>query len=296
MRRSLVLAFTGLGLVVAWLTADVLAAGEPIRLWSGAAPGALGKNPQDIPTLTPYLPEAGQTTGAAIVICPGGGYGGLAGHEGKDYALYLNRLGVVGFVLEYRLGSHGYRHPVMLGDAARAVRLVRARSAEWGVDPQRIGIMGSSAGGHLASTLVTHFDVGDPSAEDPVDRHSSRPDLGILCYAVITLGEFTHQGSKRNLLGPEPSDDLVEFLSNERQVTSETPPCFVWHTWEDRGVPVENSLLFAAALRRAGVPFALHVYERGRHGIGLQDKPPFEAVHPWAKDLAFWLRQKEFAR
>jgi acetyl esterase/lipase len=275
---------------------QVLAAGEAIRLWSGKAPGALGDEPRDIPTLTPYLPESGERTGAAIVICPGGGYAGLAGHEGQDYALYLNRLGVAGFVLKYRLGAHGYRHPVMLGDAARAVRLVRSRAAEWGLDPQRIGIMGSSAGGHLASTLVTHFDEGDLSAEDPVDRHSSRPDLGILCYAVITLGEFTHQGSKRNLLGAEPSNDLVEFLSNERRVTPGTPPCFVWHTWEDSAVPVENSLQFAVALRRAGVAFDLHVYERGRHGIGLQDKPPFEAVHPWAKDLAFWLQQRGYAK
>jgi acetyl esterase/lipase len=218
----------------------------------------------------------------------------LADHEGEDYALYLNQSGVAGFVLKYRLGAHGYRHPVMLGDAARAVRLVRSRAEEWGVDPQRIGIMGSSAGGHLASTLVTHFDAGDPDAEDPIDRQSSRPDLGILCYAVITMGEFTHQGSRRNLLGANPDAGLVKLLSNELQVTADTPPCFVWHTWEDRGVPVENSLQFAVALRRAGVPFDLHVYERGRHGIGLQSKPPFEGVHPWAIDLTFWLTQRGF--
>jgi len=272
------------------------AAGMPEPLWDGRAPGALGSETHDIPTLTPYLAESGVSTGAAMVICPGGGYGGLAGHEGEDYALYLNRLGVAGFVLKYRLGSHGYRHPVMLGDAARAVRLVRAKSAEWGIDSARVGIMGSSAGGHLASTLLTHFDQGQPDAEDPVDRQSSRPDLGVLCYAVITMGEYTHQGSKRNLLGENPSAELVRLLSNELQVTRETPPCFVWHTWEDTAVPVENSLQFAAALRRSGVPFDLHIYEKGAHGIGLQGKPPFDNVHPWARDLTFWLKARGFAR
>lgn len=269
---------------------------EAVRLWEGKAPGALGDRAEDIPTLKPYLPEGVTGPVAAVVVCPGGGYGGLAGHEGEDYALYLNKLGVAAFVLKYRLGSHGYRHPVILGDAARAVRLVRSRADEWGVDPQRVGIMGSSAGGHLAATLVTHFDGGDPAAEDEVERQSSRPDLGILCYAVISMGEFTHQGSKRNLLGEAPSEELVREVSNELQVTEETPPCFIWHTWEDQAVPVENSLQFAAALRRAGVPFDLHVYERGRHGIGLRDKAPFEHVHPWVKDLGFWLGERGFLK
>lgn len=268
----------------------------PLPLWPEGAPGARGTNDHDIPTLTPYVPEPGTASGAAIVVCPGGGYGGLASHEGHDYALWLNQQGVTAFVLKYRLGSHGYRHPTMLGDAARAVRLVRARCGDWQVDPRRIGIMGSSAGGHLASTLLTHFDAGQPDAADPVERESSRPDLGILCYAVITLGEFTHQGSKQNLLGDEPSAELVELLSNEKQVTPETPPCFVWHTWEDQAVPVENSLQFAAALRRAGVPFDLHVYQRGQHGIGLAAKPPFERPHPWASDCRFWLEARGFVK
>jgi acetyl esterase/lipase len=263
---------------------------EPIRLWPDGAPGALGNEEQDMPTLTPYLPEATQASGAAVVICPGGGYGGLAQHEGHDYALWLNEHGVAGFVLKYRLGSHGYRHPAMLQDAARAVRLVRARADQWQVDPARVGIMGSSAGGHLASTLLTHFDGGDPAATDPVERQSSRPDLGILCYPVITLGVFTHQGSKNNLLGKDPPPELVWALSNELQVSPRTPPCFLWHTYEDSAVPVENSLLFAAALRRAGVPFDLHIYERGRHGLGLA------GGHPWTKDCLFWLRQHGFVR
>jgi acetyl esterase/lipase len=261
---------------------------DPVVLWPRGAPGALGNRDQDTPTLTPYLAADPKATGAAIVVCPGGGYGGLAGHEGKDYALWLNDLGVSAFVLKYRLGSHGYRHPRMLEDAARAVRTVRSRAGEWGVDPKRVGIMGSSAGGHLASTLLTHFDQGRPDAEDPVDRQGSRPDLGILCYPVVTLGEFTHQGSKRNLLGENPSADLVELLSNERQVTAQTPPTFVWHTAEDQAVPIQNALLFAESLARHKVPFDLHVYEKGRHGIGLANG------HAWTKDLAFWLGERGF--
>jgi acetyl esterase/lipase len=269
---------------------------EPVPLWPQGAPGALGQSPNDIPTLTPYLAPEDKASGAAIVVCPGGGYGGLASHEGPDYALFLNQQGVTAFVLKYRLGSHGYRHPSMLQDAQRALRLVRARAGEWKVDPKRVGIIGSSAGGHLASTALTHFDTGKPEATDPLERQSCRPDLGILCYPVITMGLNTHQGSKNNLLGTNPSPDLVTLLSNELQVSSNTPPCFVWHTVEDKGVKVENSLEFAAALQRHGVPFDLHIYEKGAHGIGLQDKPPFANVHPWGRDLVFWLKQQGFVK
>lgn len=266
-------------------------------LWPDGAPGALGKEAKDIPTLTPFLPPADKATGAAIVICPGGGYGGLADHEGSQYARWLNDQGIAGFVLKYRLGSAGYRHPVMLQDAARALRTVRARAEEWQLDPKRIGIMGSSAGGHLASTLLTHFDAGKSDATDPIEKVSSRPDLGILCYAVITMGELTHGGSKKNLLGENPSPELLRELSNELQVTKDTPPCFIWHTAEDSAVPVENSLAFAAALRKAGVPFDLHVYERGRHGIGLGSQPYGGGVrHPWTRDCAFWLKERGFAK
>lgn len=269
---------------------------EAIPLWPDGAPGALGKEDKDIPTLTPFLPEPDKATGAAIVVCPGGGYGGLAAHEGKDYALFLNQQGLAAFVLKYRLGSHGYRHPRMLQDAQRAIRLVRARAADWKIDLKRVGIMGSSAGGHLASTALTHFDAGKADAADPVERESCRPDLGILCYPVISLGEFTHQGSKNNLLGKDPSEDLVKLLSNELQVTKETPPCFIWHTWEDNAVKVENALMFATALRKAGVPFDLHIYEKGRHGLGLNDKPPFANAHPWSRDLVFWLKERGFVK
>ncbi len=184
----------------------------------------------------------------------------------------------------------------MLNDAARAVRLVRATAHQWHLDPKRIGIMGSSAGGHLASTLLTHFEAGKPDGDDLIERESSRPDIGILCYPVITMGPNTHLGSKNNLLGKDPSPDLVKLLSNEQQVTSNTPPCFIFHTWEDKVVKVENSLEFAAALQRAGVPFDLHIYQQGRHGIGLADKAPFNNVHPWAKDLVFWLRVQGFLK
>ena len=269
---------------------------DAMPLWPDGAPGALGKEDKDIPTLTAYLPAPDMATGAAIVVCPGGGYGGLAGHEGADYALFLNQHGVAAFVLKYRLGSSGYRHPRMLEDAARAVRLVRAKAEMWKLDPKRVGIMGSSAGGHLASTLLTHFDAGKADAADPIDKESSRPDLGILCYAVITLGDKTHQGSKNNLLGKDPDAELVKFLSNELQVTKDTPPCFVWHTAEDKAVPVENSLQFAAALQKNGVPFDLHIYQKGRHGIGLADKAPFTNAHPWSRDLVFWLKEQKFVK
>ncbi len=269
----------------------------PVRLWPGDAPGALGAADKDIPTLTPYLPDPAKATGAAMVICPGGGYSGLAAHEGRDYALWLNARGVAGFVLKYRLGSAGYHYPAEFQDVQRALRLVRANAGEWKIDPKRVGIMGSSAGGHLASTLLTHFDAGNPDATDPIERQSSRPDLGVLCYPVITMGPNTHQGSKVNLLGRNPSPELVKLLSNELQVTPQTPPCFIWHTDEDRTVKVENSLDFAYALRRAGVPFELHIYQKGPHGLGLgsQTYDPSKWMD-WTRDCASWLKVQGFVK
>ena len=273
--------------------AEILA---PISLWSGGAPGALGTNAADIPKLTPYLPDPTNATGAAMVVCPGGGYSHLAPHEGNDYALWLNQHGVTCFVLKYRLGSRGYRHPAMFNDVTRALRMVRADAADWKIDPHRIGIIGSSAGGHLAATLMTHFDSGNTNSDDPIERQSSRPDLGILCYAVITMGEYAHQGSKDNLLGKHPSKKLVKLLSNELQVKTNTPPCFIWCTYEDKTVPMENSLMFAEALRKDHVPFDLHIYQKGPHGMGLKDKPPFAHPHPWANDCLFWLKQQGWVK
>ena len=294
-RRLAVLAALVWGCSWSWGTAA-----EPIRLWDGDAPGALGTADHDIPTLTPYLPAVDQASGTAIVICPGGGYGGLAPHEGEGYAKWLADNGVAAFVLKYRLGSKGYRHPVMLGDASRAIRLVRAKAADWKLDPKRIGIMGSSAGGHLASTAVTHFDAGKADAADAIEKQSSRPDFGVLCYAVISMQDgVTHGGSKRNLLGDKPDPALVELLSNEKQVTKETPPCFVWSTQEDKAVPVMNSLQFVMALEKAGIIYDFHVYQKGPHGIGLSEGKNGVAandVHPWGKDLLFWLRQNGWAK
>jgi acetyl esterase/lipase len=280
------------GVLMSFLSSVILVVrgADAFPIWENGAPGAQGKEEKDIPTLTLFRPVDGTATGAAMVICPGGGYGGLAQHEGKDYAEWLAKNGVTGFVLRYRLGSAGYRHPRMLEDAARAVRLVRARSSEWKVDPTRIGIMGSSAGGHLASTLLTHFDAGKSDAEDLIERQSSRPDLGILCYPVITMGERTHHGSKRNLLGESPADDLVKLLSNELQVTKDTPPTFLWHTAEDTAVVPENSVMFALALQEHKVPYELHIYEKGRHGIGLANG------HPWTEQCLRWLKVRGFVK
>ena len=274
-------------------------AAEPLEspLWPGGAPGASGSSAFDIPTITPYPAAPGTATGSAMIIFPGGGYGGLAEHEGKGYACWFQEHGITAFVVKYRLGTHGYRHPAMLQDAARAVRWVRAHAANWGIDLKRVGVIGSSAGGHLASTILTHFDAGKADAPDPIDQFSSRPDLGILCYAVISMGPITHQGSRNNLLGPNPAPELVELLSNEKQVTAETPPCFIWHTWEDAGVKVENALAFAMALREKNVPFDLHIYQKGPHGIGLGKSATDPSQHhPWTGDCLYWLRCRGFVK
>ncbi len=281
--------------IVGWTTALHAHPTNPFPLWPNGAPGALGDASKDIPTLTPYFPDPSKATGAAMVICPGGGYAMLASHEGKDYARWFNENGIAGFVLKYRLGSAGYHYPAMFEDVTRAMRIVRAHAKEWNLDPHRIGIIGSSAGGHLASTLLTHFDAGNPDSPDPIERQSSRPDIGILCYAVITMGRFTHQGTKFNLLGDNPSPELVRKLSNELQVTSNTPPCFIWATYEDNVVPVENSLMFAEALRKAHVPFALHIFEKGGHGLGLGSSHWDPAHrHPWTRDCLYWLNVQGF--
>ena len=264
-----------------------------IRLWPGDAPLAKGKEAFDIPSLTVYKPKT--PCGSAVVVCPGGAYSMLAEHEGKDYALYLNRFGIAAFVLKYRLGSNGYHQPAMLLDVSRAIRTVRLRAKEFSVDPLKIGVMGSSAGGHLASTVLTHFDSGDSNSSDPIDRLSSRPDFGVLCYAVISLSKIGHEYSKKMLLGDNPPEALVRDLSNETQVKSDTPPCFIWHTFEDGAVPVENSQMFADALKKAGVPYELHVYEKGQHGIGLNAKPDSDNVHPWARELIRWMIERGWA-
>src|SRR5437870_1441725 len=291
--RTLILAIALLSIWTSGLKAgrENISAAEPIILWPNGAPGAVGKEPIDIPTLTPYLAPKEKATCAAVIVCPGGGYSHLADHEGRPVAEWLNTLGITAFVLKYRLGP-SYHHPAPLQDAARAIRTVRARASEWMIDPKRIGIIGFSAGGHVASTIGTHFDSGKPDASDPIERVSSRPDLMILIYPVITMREFTHAGSRRMLLGENPSPDLVALLSNEEQVTKETAPVFLVHTANDPAVPVENSLRFAEALKKVGVPFELNIYERGPHGFGLGGKDPI--LSTWPQRCAEWLRVHGF--
>lgn len=254
-------------------------------LWVDGAPGAVGTEETDIPTLTPFLADPEKATGASVVICPGGGYRGLADHEGPVIARWLNSHGIAGFVLKYRL-SPRYMHPAMLNDAARAIRTVRARAEEWKVDPKRIGVMGFSAGGHLASTIGTHYDAGDPNASDAIEKVSSRPDLMILCYPVITMTDATHSGSRKNLLGENPAPEMIELLSNEKQITPDTPPTFLFHTADDGPVDSRNSLMFAAALREANVPYELHIFQHGRHGVGLAEDDPI--LSAWPARLADW--------
>lgn len=291
--RMLQSIIVGLGLSFSVVLAEVPAAGSVMRLWNGAAPLARGENPFDVPKLTCYPAKQEKAQGMAIIVCPGGGYGALAKHEGVDYALWLNDQGIHAFVLQYRLGKHEYRHPAMWNDASRAVRLVRHNAAAWGV--KKVGIMGSSAGGHLASTLLTHYDGGKADAADEVERQASKPDFGILCYPVINLSDdlITHKGSRTYLLGENPAAELVASLSNETQVTAQTPPTFLWHTADDSGVPVLNATLFAAALARHKVPHELHIYRSGRHGIGLGTKEYLDPakVHPWATECRRWLQE-----
>jgi len=262
-----------------------------IPLWENEIPGFDPAIQQEPPRLEPYL-LAGDGPQACIIVCPGGGYWGHAPHEGAPVAQWLNRLGISAFVLFYRTAP--YHHPIPLLDAQRAVRLVRSRANEFGVDPDRVGMLGFSAGGHLVSTVGTHFDAGDERASDPVERASCRPDALVLCYPVISFGEFRHDGSRQALLGTDnPPASLVNLLSNELQVTPQTPPTFLWHTANDDGVPVENSLLFAAALSRNKVPFELHIFPDGQHGLGLAQEHP--ALSLWTKACENWLRAAGFA-
>jgi len=254
-------------------------------LWPDGAAGAEAYKP----TITIHLPSKEKATGTAVIICPGGGYGNLAmDYEGHEVAQWLNSLGIAGFVLKYRHRGTGYGHPVPLQDAQRAIRTVRFRAKEWNIQPNQIGILGFSAGGHLASTAGTHFDNGIPRPKNPIDRVSCRPDFMILVYPVITMTEpYTHIGSRKNLLGEKPDEKLIEFLSSELQVTPQTPPTFLVHGNDDKIVHPQNSILFYQALKKAGVPAEIHIYEHGKHGFGLnRDEGP---VMNWPKRCEEWL-------
>jgi len=260
-----------------------------MKLWPNGAPFAQGDGDEDIPALK-YYPVESKGRGA-VVVCPGGGYGMRADHEGEPIALWLNSIGIPAFVLRYRVAP--YQHPCPLLDVQRAVRYVRFHATENGINASKIGVLGFSAGGHLTASIGTHYDSGNPDAADPIDRQSCRPDAIIPCYPVITLKPpYYHEGSMLNLLGENADPELVELMSCETQVTPDTPPTFLWHTADDGAVPVENVFLFASALRKNNVPFDLHIYEQGHHGLGLADGDPH--VASWTSVCGLWLKRQQF--
>ncbi len=261
-------------------------------LWPQGVPTPAHSQGTAEPSLAVFEPAVGMANGAAIIVCPGGGYRSLADHEAQPVAEWLTTLGITAALLRYRLGPRA-RHPAMLEDVQRAIRTVRAQASRWSVNPGRVGVLGFSAGGHLASMAATHFSPGEPGAVDPVERVSSRPDVAILVYPVITLdGPFAHAGSRDHLLGDSPASEIVRRLSSDLQVTPDTPPTFLIHGSADEGVPCENSLLMATALSRARIPFELHIYEGGRHGFGMQPTAP--SVSPWTERCAEWLQARGF--
>lgn len=281
------------------LGADAKAPAE-IPLWDGKAPESVGDDDKNKPTVTAYRAADDKANGTGVVVCPGGGYGGLAlGHEGKEIADWLNARGVTAFVLKYRIavkGRPGPLQPAPMLDVQRALRFARANAKEYGLKADRIGVWGFSAGGHLASTAATHFAKIDGESKDPLERVSSRPDFAILAYPVITMTEKTHGGSRKNLIGDKPDEKLVELYSNEEQVTKETPPTFLFHTVEDKAVPVENSRLFKAACEKHGVPVELVEYEKGQHGIGLALNKPELPASKWSEKLEEWMKGRELLK
>lgn len=264
-----------------------------ILLWPSGAPGAQGDEDIDKPTLTIFLPSGTNATKTGVIVAPGGGYQHLSmDKEGYAIARWLNERGVAAFVLKYRLGPK-YHNPIELGDAQRAIRLVRAHAAEYGVAEDHIGIWGFSAGGHLAATAGTRFDVGNSSAADSIERVSSRPDFLILAYPVITMMQpWVHTGSLKYLLGDNPDPALQQSLSAETQVTKDTPPTFLFATTDDKTVPVLNSVMFYEALVKAGVPAEMHLFQHGAHGAGLAAANPQLSV--WPDLLAKWMRERGY--
>ena len=292
-------------------TATLLLAGlvlvqptQMLQLWPDKAPLAVGASEADKPSLKVFPAPKAKASGAAVVICPGGGYGFLADdHEGKQVAEFFNSQGIQAFVLKYRIVTKDRPGPLgkapML-DVQRAIRTVRSLAGQSDIDAKKVGVCGFSAGGHLASTAGTHFDEGDPNAKDPIDRLSCRPDFLVLGYPVVSMEDgVTHGGSKRNLLGAKPTPDDVKLFSNEKQVTAKCPPTFIFHTSEDTAVPPENALRLYAALLKAKVPVELHIYEKGRHGVGLGRDPKWTGgstyTAGWPDRLADWLKLHRLA-
>ena len=261
-----------------------------VRLWEGDAPGALGHDDSDIPSLTVLSEQSGESK-PAFIVCPGGAYAVLAEHEGKPVGEWFESVGVRAFVLKYRLGPR-YHHPIEWGDVSRAVRLVRTRSGEFGVDPKRIGVLGFSAGGHLSSTIATQHDEGNPNSPDPIERVSSRPDASMLIYPVISMTPpYGHAYSREMLLGKAATDRQAEALSNYKNVSLGTPPTFICHGADDDGVPIQNSLLYAEALADHKVKFELHIPQHGPHGFGLGQ---LGTPQDWRPQAERWLRLNNF--
>lgn len=265
---------------------------QEILLWPDGAPGALGTEAKDQPKIVVYRPSESslaKQAGVAMLVVPGGGYGNLASdHEGTQIATWLNQHGITAAVLDYRHRGKGYGHPAPLQDAQRAIRYLRSEAAQLNVDPNKIGIIGFSAGGHLASTVCTHFDLGQSDAADRLEQVSCRPDFSILCYGVLQMGtDITHAGSQRNLLGDNPAADVLLSLCNDRQVNAQTPPTFLFHTNEDSVVLPQNSAIYYQALKANQVPCELHIFERGRHGVGLARDVP--GTHLWPELCLAWL-------
>lgn len=280
--------------ITLFLSFMIASAQEILPLWNGEAPGALGQDAQDVPTLTAYWAE--NPVGTAVIICPGGSYARLSmDHEGEQVATWFQQRGIHAFVLTYRLGSNGYHHPIIMWDGIRATRLVRSMAEKNNINPDKIGIMGFSAGGHLAATISTQFDSGVPDSSDVVERYSSRPSFTILAYPVISmLHPIVHKGSRANLMGDQVDDfDLQYALSAEEQVQSDTPPAFLVHTTADQSVIPENSIWYYLALRRAGIPAEMHLYQEGGHGLGMfpEDNPVFAT---WPGLLETWMEMNHW--
>jgi acetyl esterase/lipase len=263
-----------------------------IPLWPNGAPRATGTAPTDIPSITPY--PAANPSGAAVIVFPGGGYSELStSYEGTAPAQWLAGKGISAFVVKYRLGSDNYHHPIEMWDAQRAVRWVRANAAKYRIDTARVGVLGFSAGGHLAATVSTHYDGGNPGAADTVDRHPCRPAFSILAYPVITMdSSFTHGGSRYFLLGNNPGQALVDSLSNEKQVNGETPPAFLFHAQDDGVVPIRNSQSYYDSCLKKGVTASFMKFDHGGHGFGMADYDP--VLHAWCDSSLKWLDQLGF--
>ena len=283
-------------LLLSLLATPLLAETPQLPLWPGSAPGSHGTEPKDQPWVDVWLAPKGKANGAAFVVAPGGGYGGLAvDHEGVQVAKFMNSLGVSAFVLHYRLGSAGYHYPIELMDVQRAIRLVRSKAGEYAIDPQRIGIVGFSAGGHLTSMAATLFDEKpEGMTNDAVDQLSARPDVACPTYPVISMiDDYGHKGSRKNLLGPNyDNEELAKKTSTYLQVTDKTPPIFIFQTDEDTAVPAENAVNFYLACRKHKVPAEMHIYKPGPHGVGLMQGDP--VLGTWSQHLAAWLRNQSF--